>query len=129
MDPECLMFEVHHDGQFNNKHMCTYVDGDVAHYPDPFDRDNMSFIEVGGVVESYGYSPGDLIYYNIPNKRLDERLRLLSSDHDVLEMVEHHIGHGLVELYSVSFGGVDIDVDERGEEDSVDEEKEEEFCI
>jgi hypothetical protein len=87
----------------------------------------MSFIEVAGVVESYGYGHGDLIYYNIPNKRLDERLRLLSSDHDVLEMVEHHIRHGLVELYLVSFGGVDVDVDVHGEEDSVDEEEEEEY--
>jgi hypothetical protein len=42
-------------------------------------------------------------------------------------MVEYHIGHGLVELYLVSFGRVDVDVDVRGEEDSVDEENEEEY--
>jgi hypothetical protein len=70
----------------------------------------MSFIEVAGAIESYRYGPGDPIYYNIPNKRLNERLRLLSS-----EMVERHIGHGLVELYLVSFSGVDVDVDARRE--------------
>jgi hypothetical protein len=70
MDPKCLMFEVHHNGRFNREHRCTYAGGDVAHYPDSFDRDKMSFIEVDGVVESYGYGPGDFIYYNIPNKIL-----------------------------------------------------------
>jgi hypothetical protein len=30
-------------------------------------------------------------------------------------MVERHIGHGLVELYLVSFSGVDVDVDARRE--------------
>jgi hypothetical protein len=77
MDPECLKFEVHHGGRFNREQRCTYVDGDVAHYHNPFNREKMSFIEVEGVVESYGYGPGDLIYYNIHNKRLDEGLRLV----------------------------------------------------
>jgi hypothetical protein len=118
MDSEYLMFKVHHGDQINRENICTYVSGDVADYPDPFDRDKMSFIEVDGVIESYGYGLGDLIYY-----------RLLSSDHDILKMVEYHIGHGLVELYLVSFGrvDVDVDVDVRGEEDSVDEENEEEY--
>lgn len=114
-DPEFLMFEIHHDSRFDREHRCTYIGGDVANYPNPiFDKDKMSFIEVNGVVEFYGYGSGNLIYYNIPNKRLDKGLILLSSDHDVLEMVEHHIGHGLVELYLVSFGRVDINVDVHG---------------
>jgi hypothetical protein len=114
-DPEFLMFEIHHGSRFDREHRCTYISGDVANYPNPiFDKDKMSFIEVNGVVEFYGYGPGNLIYYNIPNKRLDKGLILLSSDHDVLEMVEHHIGHGLVELYLVSFGRVDINVDVHG---------------
>jgi hypothetical protein len=37
-----------------------------------------------------------------------------------------HMGHGLVELYLVSFGEVDVDIDVRGEKYSVDEEEEEE---
>jgi hypothetical protein len=49
------------------------------------------------------YGPDDLIYYNIPTKSLDEGLELLSCDHDVIEIVEHHNEHGLVELYLVAF--------------------------
>jgi hypothetical protein len=41
--------------------------------------------------------------------------------------VEHHNGHGLVELYLVAFGVVDVDVDVHGREYSVDEEEEEKY--
>jgi hypothetical protein len=68
-----------------------------------------------------------LFYYNIPTKSVDEGLRLLSSDYDVLEIVEHRNGHGLVELYLVAFGVVDVDVDVHGREYSVDEEEEEKY--
>jgi hypothetical protein len=62
MDPKYLMFELLHGGRCNKEHRCTYVGGgNVAHYPDPYDRDKMSVIEVEGVVDSYEYGPGDLI--------------------------------------------------------------------
>jgi hypothetical protein len=57
---------------------------------------------------------------------LDEGLRLLFSNHDVIEMVELHDEHGLVELYLVAFGVVDVDVEE-WEEDNIDNEEEEEY--
>jgi len=125
MYPEMLMFEVHHGGRFNKEHRVTYVGGDISHYLDPYERDELSFIEVKMVVRTYGYGPGDLIYYNIPTKSLDKGLRLISSDHDVLQMVEQHREHGIVELYLVAFGVVHAYVDVEGEEDSVDEEEEE----
>jgi hypothetical protein len=50
MDSEYLMFKVHHSDQINRENRCIYVSGDVANYPDPFDRDKMSFIEVDGVI-------------------------------------------------------------------------------
>jgi hypothetical protein len=87
----------------------------------------VSFIEVERVAKTYGYVFGDLIYYNIPAKSLDEGLRLLSSDHDVLQMLEHYIGHGIVELYLVAFVAVDVHVYLEGEEDGVNEEGEEEY--
>jgi hypothetical protein len=83
MYPDLLMFKVHHGGRFNKEHGVTYVGGDVAHYPNPYERDKISFIEVEGVVKTYRYGPGDLIYYNILTKSLDKGLRLVSSDHDV----------------------------------------------
>jgi len=124
---ECLMFEVHHGGRFNRENGVAYVGGDVTNYPDLYDKDELSFFEVETVVKCYGYSPGDLIYYRIPNKSLDEGLRLLSSDHDVIEMVGHHIGHGVAELYVVGFILYDVPVDLPGGEESVDEEYEEEY--
>jgi hypothetical protein len=127
MYPELIMFEVHYGGRFNREHRVNYVGGDVVHYPDPYDRDEVSFIEVERVAKTYGYVFGDLIYYNIPTKSLDEGLWLLSFDHDVLQMLEHYIGHGIVELYLVAFVAVDVHVDLEGEEDSVDEEGEEEY--
>jgi hypothetical protein len=67
-----------------------------------------------------------LIYYNLPTKSINEGLRLISSDHDVIQMVEHHREHGIVELYLVAFGVVDVEVEVHGEEGIVDEEEEEE---
>jgi len=46
MYPKLLMFEVHHGGRFNREHRVKYVGGDVSHYPDPYDRDELSFIEI-----------------------------------------------------------------------------------
>jgi hypothetical protein len=124
---ECLMFEVHHGGRFNRENGVAYVGGDVTNYPDLYDKDELSFFVVETVVKCYGYSPSDIIYYIIPNKSLDEGLRLLSSDHDVIEMVGHHNGHGVVELYVVGFILYDVAVDLPGGEESVDEEYEEEY--
>lgn len=39
-------------------------------------------------------------------------LQLLSSDNDIVEKVSHHVGHGLVELYIVTYGVIDVDVEE-----------------
>jgi hypothetical protein len=64
------------------EHRVAYVSGDKSHYPDQYDRDKFSFIEIERVVRTYGYGHGDLIYYNLPTKSLDEGLGLISSDHD-----------------------------------------------
>jgi len=124
---ECLMLEVHHKGRFNRENGVAYVGGDVTNYLDFNGRDELSFFEVETVIKCYGYSLGDLIYYKIPNKSLDKGLQLLSSDHDILEMVRHHNGHGIVELYVVGFILYDVAVDVPGWEESVDEEYEEEY--
>lgn len=111
MGTDLLMFEVHYGGTFDRQGRCTYVGGYVNSYPDVYDVDKLSFIEIQAVCKEYRYRDGDLIYYRLPDKSLDEGLRLISSDHDVQEMVKHHVGHGLVELYLVSYGIVDVDVD------------------
>jgi hypothetical protein len=46
------------------------------------------------------------MHYKIPGRSLDEGLRLISSDYDVSEMVSHHVGNCLAELYLVLFKAV-----------------------
>jgi hypothetical protein len=73
------------------------------------DVHKMCFLNIKELCKDYGYKPGDLIHYKLPNKSLDEGLRLLSSDHDVNEMISQHVGHGLAELYLVSFHSSNAD--------------------
>jgi hypothetical protein len=76
----------------------------------------MSFLDIKEIYKDYGYKYNDLIHYKILGRSLDEGLRLISSDHDVSEMVSHHVC--LVELYLVSFKAVEVDVeDDNAEED------------
>jgi len=63
------------------------------------------------VARKFGYQPGDLIYYQEPNRDLDDGLVLLTSDADVIRMAKVHLGHKLVLLYTVSFA---IDGEEVG---------------
>lgn len=93
---------------------CNYVGGDVSVYDEPYDSNCLSFIEVETIVKLYGYNVGDMVYYKEPEKSLNEGLSLISSDHDVLQMVKCHEGEQVIVLYLVSFsanGGVD-DIDE-----------------
>jgi hypothetical protein len=78
----------------------------------------MSFLDTGELCMDYGYKSGDLIHYKISDKSLDEGLRLLSSNHDVNEMISHHVRHGLAELYLVSFHSSNADIeDDNAKED------------
>jgi hypothetical protein len=64
----------------------------------------LSFFEVKSIVKKYGYKSGDLLYYLVPGSSLQKGLRLITSDHDMFEMVNVHKGAPIVELYIVSFG-------------------------
>jgi hypothetical protein len=75
-------------------------------YEESYDLDCLSFFEIETVVRKFGYQPGDLIYYREPDRNLDDGLVLLTSDADVIRMVEVHLGHKLVLLYNVSFVNV-----------------------
>lgn len=103
---------------------CNYVGGDISVYDEPYDSDCLSFIEVETIVKPYGYNVGDLVYYKEPEKSLNEGLRLISSDHDVLQMVKCHKGEQVIVLYLVSFGanGGVSDIDENDAD--IDEETE-----
>jgi hypothetical protein len=88
-----------------------YVGGFV-HNHSVHEVHKMYFLNIKKICKDYGYKYGDLIHYKMPDKSLDEGLRLISSDHDVSEMVSQHIGHCLAELYLVSFKAVEVDVED-----------------
>jgi hypothetical protein len=75
-------------------------------YEESYDLDCLSFFEIKPVARKFGYKPGDLVYYRIPGRELDDGLVLLTSDEDVVRMAEVYLGHTLVVLYTVSFADV-----------------------
>jgi hypothetical protein len=119
MGPHYMMFEVHHGGTFDRQHRVHFIGGLVSNYPDTYDPSKLKFFDIKDICKSYGYRSRDLVYYNVLGCHLDEGLRLMSSDHNVAEMVAAHVGHDLVVLYMVMYGVVDVDVAvEDDEEDS-----------
>jgi hypothetical protein len=117
MASELIIFEVHYKGSFNKENRCAYVGGFVNnHLVNKVHK--MSFRDIEEICKDYGYKYGDLIHYKILDWSLDDGLRFISSDHDLSEMVSHHKGHCLAELYLVSFKTVDVNLeDDNAEED------------
>ena len=116
MASELLIFEVHCKGSFTRKNRCTYVGGFV-HNHSIHEVHKMSFLDIEVICKDYGYKYDNLIHYKIPNRLVDDGLRLISSDHDVREMVSHHEGHCLAKLYLVSFEAIEVDVEDDNTED------------
>ena len=81
-----LLFEGHYKGYFNRQNRCTYVGGFV-HNHSVHDVHKISFLDIDEICKDCGYKFGDLIHYKIPDRSLDEGLRLISSDYDVNEMI------------------------------------------
>ena len=117
MANDICMFEVHYNRSFNMQNRCTYMGG-LMHNHSVNERHKMSFLDTEEICKDYGYKVDDLIHYKILDKSLDEGLRLISLDHDVNEMILHHVRHGLAELYLVSFHSSNVDIeDDNAEED------------
>jgi hypothetical protein len=119
-----LLFEVHYNKSFNRQNRCTYMGGFVDNHS-VHEIHKMSFFDIEEICKDYGYKSGDLIHYKIPDKSLVEGLRLISSDHNINEMISHHVGHGLAELYLVSFDSSNVDF----EDDNIEEDEEYEKAI
>jgi hypothetical protein len=81
-----------------------YGGGDVDVYKEAYDEDKLSFFKVESIDKKYGYKSRDLLYYLMPGSNVLKGLRLISSDHNVFEIVNVHKGVPIVELYLVSFG-------------------------
>jgi hypothetical protein len=78
----------------------------------------LKFFNIDDIRKTYEYRSGDIVYYNVLGYPLEEGLRFISFDHNVVEMVANHIGHDLVVLYIVMYGIVDVVVERDVEEDS-----------
>ena len=94
---------MHYGGRINRGFTCTYVGGDVDVHAEMYDEDKLSFFEIEGIVKKYGYKSRDLVYYLVPGCSMQSGLKLISSDFDVLGMVDAHKGVLVIELYLVSF--------------------------
>ena len=91
MEEGDLIFEIH-EGRFKNLNGLIYFGGDISIHGGGYDRDCMSFIEVKGILKSYGYKRGDLVYCKQVGMNLDEGLVQIKTDPDVLKMVDCHKG-------------------------------------
>jgi hypothetical protein len=86
-------------------------------YTAAIEHDKLSFSVVQGIAKNYGYQSSDLIYYLLPGCTLRNRLKLITSNFDVREMVEAHASLPIVELYINSFSESIPDNDEENYDD------------
>jgi hypothetical protein len=105
-----VIFRVHYGGWFDRQNKCTYVGGKIGLYEESYDLDCLSFFEIKTVARKFRYQSGDMVYYRISERELDDGLVLLTSDEDVVKMAEVYLGHTLVILYTVSFADVGAEV-------------------
>ncbi|XP_035546580.1 uncharacterized protein LOC118348629 [Juglans regia] len=97
-----LLFQVHHGGIIDRRQNGEYVGGKTDVYHEPYDEDQLSWIEIQTIMAKYGYHPGDLVYYRHPSLGMHNGLKLLTSDHDVLSMVAALQDQQVAHLYLVS---------------------------
>jgi hypothetical protein len=76
MASDLIIFEVHYKGSFNRKNRCAYVGGFV-HNHSVNEVHKMSFFDIEKICKDYGYKYGDLIHYKIPDRSLDDGLKLI----------------------------------------------------
>jgi hypothetical protein len=115
-----FVFEVRYGGHIDRRFMNSYVGGDVDVYTDAIPHDRVSFSVVEDIAKRYRYKSGDLIYYLLPGCTLRNGLKLITSNFDVNEMVQAHLGLPIVELYINSFSGSIPNIDEGNDEDDND---------
>jgi hypothetical protein len=111
------VFEVHYGGRFDKTVECQYMGGEVVVHTESVESDELSHFELEAIYRPYGYKSGDLIFFLDPGESLANGLHLITSDHNVLFMVEQHKTHNIVHLYIVSFEEGIVDVFKEDDED------------
>ena len=84
-----LTVEINYGGKFVWNPNLEYIGGNIA-YEDA-DPDCLSFFEIQGLCEKYGAPHTSIYHYLIPGGNLEEGLRMIARDAEVLYMCEIHI--------------------------------------
>jgi hypothetical protein len=87
-----LLFEIeiYSDGQFERNPELVYLGGKVSTYC-KVDPDRLSYFEIQDMVAECGSPSTSLVYYLIPRGNLEQGLRLITGDDEVLYMCELHV--------------------------------------
>ncbi|GKC87320.1 hypothetical protein Tco_1147969 [Tanacetum coccineum] len=93
----CL--KINHGGKFTTPPKIQYK-GRKVNWVDTIDSDVFSVVEVNTMMKELGYEkPSFDYYYKEPKTDLDHRLKKLSSDQDVLQILKYVEKYKVIDLY------------------------------
>jgi hypothetical protein len=98
--------EIHSGGQFERNPELVYLGGKVSTYP-KVDPDHLSYFEIQDMVVECGSPSTSLVYYLIPGGSLEQGLRLVTGDDEVLYMCELHDAWPIDRITLYVEGGVE----------------------
>ena len=98
--------EIHSGGQFERNPELVYLGGKVSTYC-KVDYDRLSYFEIQDMVAEYGSPSTSLVYYLIPGGNLEQGLRLITGDDEVLYMCELHVAWPIDRITLYVEGGVE----------------------
>ncbi|GJV88076.1 mutator type transposase [Tanacetum coccineum] len=97
--PTVFCLKINHGGAFTPPPKIRYKGGKV-NWVDAIDSDVFSVVEVNTMMKEIGYEkPSFDYYYKEPKNDLDNGLKKLSSDQDVLQMLKYVEKYKVIDLY------------------------------
>ncbi|GJZ09823.1 hypothetical protein Tco_0544106 [Tanacetum coccineum] len=97
--PTIFCLKINHGGAFTPPPKIRYKGGKV-NWVDAIDSDVFSVVEVNTIMKEIGYEkPSFDYYYKEPKNDLDNGLKKLSSDQDVLQMLKYVEKYKVIDLY------------------------------
>ena len=85
-----FIFEIHHGGQFVQNPDLVYLGGSTSFY-DEVDPDRLSYFEIQDMCCGFGANSTSRFHYLISGGNLEQWLRLINEDDDVVYMCEIHV--------------------------------------
>ena len=98
--------EIHSDGQFERNPELVYLGGKVSTYC-KIDPERLSYFEIQDMVAECGSPNTSMVYYLIPEGNLEQGLRLITGDDEVLYMSELHVAWPIDRITLYVEGGVE----------------------